>query len=62
MNELNFQPATGGGFAADRSVPVPALDTGASSGRELRPLRPQRRRLNVLRFRDDSGFRLFRVF
>ena len=30
MNELNFKPATGGGFAGDRTVAVPALDTSAA--------------------------------
>jgi len=30
MNELNFKPATGGSFAGDRTVAVPALDTNAA--------------------------------
>jgi hypothetical protein len=65
MNELNFKPATGGGFGGDRTVAVPALDTSAaltSTAREGAQARHQRRRLNVLRFPSDAGFRLFRVY
>jgi len=65
MNELNFKPAAGGGFAGDRTVAVPALDTSAAmtaTVREGAQSRHQRRRLNVLRYPSDAGFRLFRVF
>ena len=65
MSDLNFKPAAGGGFAGDKVVPVPALDTGASaanSGREGVHTRQQRRRLNLLRFPVDQGFRPFRVY
>ena len=65
MNELNFKPATGGGFAGDRTVAVPALDTSAatiSTTRDGAQARHQRRRLNVLRHASDSSFRLFRVY
>ena len=65
MNELNFKPATGGGFAGDRTVAVPALDESAAmtgTVREGAQARHQRRRLNVLRFPADAGFRLFRVY
>ena len=65
MNELNFKPATGGGYAGDRTVAVPALDTSAiipSTVREGAQARHQRRRLNVLRYPGDAGFRLFRVY
>ena len=65
MNELNFKPATGGGFAGDRTVAVPALDTSAAmtaTVREGAQARHQRRRLNVLRLPNDAGFRLFRVY
>ena len=65
MNELNFKPATGGGFAGDRTVAVPALDTSAATTgtvREGAQARQQRRRLNVLRFPGDAGFRPFRVY
>jgi hypothetical protein len=64
MSELNFKPAAGLGSAGDKSAPVPALDTGAAgatNGREGRQLRQQRRRLNILRFKEDASFRLFRV-
>jgi hypothetical protein len=65
MNELNFKPATGGGLAGDRTVAVPALDTSTATTSTLREgaqARNQRRRLNVLRFPGDTGFRLFRVY
>jgi hypothetical protein len=64
MSELNFKPAAGGGTAGDSSVPVPALDGGAADRageRGGRQGRQQRRRLHVLRFKADPGFRLFRV-
>jgi hypothetical protein len=65
MNELNFKPAAGGGFAGDRTVAVPALDTSAaavSTTREGARSRHQRRRLNVLRYTSEPNFRLFRVY
>ena len=66
MSELNFKPAAGGGFAGDKTVSVPALDastaTATSATRESAQARQQRRRLNVLRYTIDPGFRLFRVF
>lgn len=65
MNELNFKPAAGGGFAGDRTVAVPALDTSAAmtaTVREGAQARHQRRRLNVLRYPSDAGFRPFRVY
>ncbi|MBS0388381.1 MAG: hypothetical protein JSR15_07850 [Proteobacteria bacterium] len=65
MNELNFKPATGGGSAGDKTVSVPALDTGAIIAGAVRgsaQIRHQRRRLNVLRFTPDSAFRPFRVY
>lgn len=65
MNELNFKPATGGGFAGDRTVAVPALDTSAattSTVREGAQARHQRRRRNGLRHPGDAGFRLFRIY
>ena len=64
MSELNFKPAAGSGFAGDKTVSVPALDPstpGTSSQRGKSPA-SQRRRLNVLRYTIDPGFRLFRVF
>ena len=65
MSELNFKPAAGGGFAGDKTVSVPALDASTaitSTTRESAQARQQRRRLNVLRYTIDPGFRLFRVF
>lgn len=67
MSELNFKPAAGGGFAGDKTVSVPALDASTatattSATRESAQARQQRRRLNVLRYTIDPGFRLFRVF
>ena len=65
MDELNFKPAAAGGIAGDKTVSVPALDTSASTTGTVRSLaqsRQQRRRLNVLRFTTDSGFRPFRVY
>jgi hypothetical protein len=63
MSDLNFKPVTGPGSAGGRSVPVPALDTGAAgatSGRDDGQARRQRRR-SFLRFPADPDFRLFRV-
>ena len=65
MDELNFKPAAAGGIAGDKTVSVPALDSSvANTGtvRSLVQVRQQRRRLNVLRFATDSGFRPFRVY
>ena len=65
MDELNFKPAAAGGFAGDKTVSVPALDSSvAATGtvRSLAQARQQRRRLNVLRFVTDTGFRPFRVY
>ena len=65
MNELNFKPAAGGGFAGDRTVAVPALDTSAamtSTARDGAQARHRRRRLNVLRYTSEPNFRLFRVY
>ena len=65
MSELNFKPAAGGGFAGDKTVSVPALDASTattSARRESAQARQQRRRLNVMRYTIDPGFRLFRVF
>ena len=67
MSELNFKPAAGGGFAGDKTVSVPALDASTATAttcatRESAQARQQRRRLNVLRYTIDPGFRLFRVF
>ena len=65
MSELNFKPAAGGGFAGDKTVSVPALDASTAttgSMRESAQARQQRRRLHVLRYTIDPGFRLFRVF
>ena len=65
MSELNFKPAAGGGFAGDKTVSVPALDASTATigtTRESAQARQQRRRLNVLRYTIDPGFRLFRVF
>jgi hypothetical protein len=65
MNELNFKPAAGGGFAGDRTVAVPALDTSAAATSAVRDgaqARHQRRRLNVLRYTSEPNFRLFRVY
>ena len=65
MNELNFKPAAGSGSAGDKTVSVPALEPGAiltGTVRGSAQVRQQRRRLNVLRFTADSGFRPFRVY
>ena len=65
MDELNFKPAAANGIAGDKTVSVPALDPEvASTGtmRNLAQARQQRRRLNVLRFATDTGFRPFRVY
>ncbi|MGH8254456.1 MAG: hypothetical protein ACRES2_10455 [Steroidobacteraceae bacterium] len=65
MDELNFKPAAAGGIAGDKTVSVPALDQGAAATgtvRGISQVRQQRRRLNVLRFATDSGFRPFRVY
>jgi hypothetical protein len=65
MSELNFKPATGGGHAGDKSVPVPALNAGAIAGASLRGKAQagQRRRLNSTRLAlEDTGFRLFRIY
>jgi len=65
MNELNFKPAAGGGSAGDKTVSVPALEASAIIAGAVRSgaqIRHQRRRLNVLRFATESGFRPFRVY
>ena len=65
MSELNFKPATGGGLAGDKSVPVPTFGAGAIAGGSPRGKAQagQRRRLNGTRLAlEDTGFRLFRIY